>query len=154
MACYEATSHTFWLRNFNSGLQIIESISKSLRIFCHNSAAVFFSKNNKSSSASKMVDIKFLVVRDRIRNHLVWIEHICTYMAIANSLTKVLASKIFKYMFVKWVLLMWQNQGRNLTFEISLWLIIFQNILFYFVHIIIVQNTIIILTLFFNHNGL
>ncbi|XP_070015738.1 secreted RxLR effector protein 161-like [Nicotiana sylvestris] len=50
IACYEATSHELWLKNFISGLTVVDSISRPLRIFCDNSAAVFFSNNNKSGS--------------------------------------------------------------------------------------------------------
>ncbi|KAA0031640.1 Retrovirus-related Pol polyprotein from transposon TNT 1-94 [Cucumis melo var. makuwa] len=42
VACFEATVHGLWLRNFISGLGIIDSIVKPLRIYCDNSAAVFF----------------------------------------------------------------------------------------------------------------
>ena len=42
VACFEATVHGLWLRNFISGLGIVDSISKPLRIYCDNSAAVFF----------------------------------------------------------------------------------------------------------------
>ncbi|XP_070020437.1 secreted RxLR effector protein 161-like [Nicotiana tabacum] len=63
ISCYEATSHTLWLKNFISGFGIVDSISRPLRILCDNSTAVFFSKNNKSGSRSKHIDIKYLMVR-------------------------------------------------------------------------------------------
>ncbi|XP_075076468.1 secreted RxLR effector protein 161-like [Nicotiana tabacum] len=50
ITCYEATSQTLWLKIFISGLRVVDSISRPLRIFCDNSAVVFFSKNNKSGS--------------------------------------------------------------------------------------------------------
>ncbi|XP_070044951.1 secreted RxLR effector protein 161-like [Nicotiana tomentosiformis] len=50
IACYEATSQALWLKNFISGLRIVDSISRPLRILCDNSVAAFFSKNNKSGS--------------------------------------------------------------------------------------------------------
>ena len=48
VACYEVTTQPLWLRNFIIGLMIIDSISRHLKIFCDNSAVVFFSKNNRS----------------------------------------------------------------------------------------------------------
>ncbi|KAA0063449.1 Retrovirus-related Pol polyprotein from transposon TNT 1-94 [Cucumis melo var. makuwa] len=42
VACFEATVHGLWLQNFISGLGIVDSIAKPLRIYCDNSAAVFF----------------------------------------------------------------------------------------------------------------
>ncbi|XP_075077045.1 secreted RxLR effector protein 161-like [Nicotiana tabacum] len=64
IACYEATSQALYLKNFISGLRIVDSISRPWRILCDNSAAKFFSKNNKSGSRSKHIDIKYFMVRD------------------------------------------------------------------------------------------
>ncbi|XP_070005861.1 secreted RxLR effector protein 161-like [Nicotiana sylvestris] len=50
IACYEATSQALWLKNFISGLRIVDSISRPLRIFCDNSAAVFFLRIIKVAS--------------------------------------------------------------------------------------------------------
>ena len=50
VACFEASSHVLWLRNFVSRLGVVDSIAKSLRIYCDNTAAIFFSKNDKFSS--------------------------------------------------------------------------------------------------------
>ena len=41
---FEATTHAIWLRSFISGLQSIISLSKPLKIYCDNSAAVFWPK--------------------------------------------------------------------------------------------------------------
>ncbi|KAA0032876.1 Retrovirus-related Pol polyprotein from transposon TNT 1-94 [Cucumis melo var. makuwa] len=42
VACFEATVHGLWLWNFISGLGIVDSIAKPLRIYCDNSVTVFF----------------------------------------------------------------------------------------------------------------
>ena len=42
MACYEATCHAIWLQNFISTLEVVHSISRSLKLLCDNSAAVSF----------------------------------------------------------------------------------------------------------------
>ena len=41
---FEAALHGVWLKNFISGLGIMDSISKPLRIYCDNSADVFMAK--------------------------------------------------------------------------------------------------------------
>ena len=56
---FKATSHGVWMKSFISGLRIVDSISKPLKVFCDNSAAVFLAKNNKSRSRSKHIDIKY-----------------------------------------------------------------------------------------------
>ncbi|KAA0042410.1 retrotransposon protein, putative, Ty1-copia subclass [Cucumis melo var. makuwa] len=42
VACVEAIVHGLWLQNFISRLGIVDSIAKLLRIYCDNSATVFF----------------------------------------------------------------------------------------------------------------
>ena len=65
VSCFEATSHGVWMKSFISGLRIVDSISRPLRIFCDNSAAVFMAKNNKSGSRSKHIDIKYIFSQKR-----------------------------------------------------------------------------------------
>src|ERR1044072_5174210 len=50
VSCFEATLHGVWLKSFISGLRVIDSISRPLRMYCDNSAAVFMAKNNKNGS--------------------------------------------------------------------------------------------------------
>ena len=57
VACYEATCHAIWLRNFISAL--VHSIPRPLKLFCDNSATVSFSRNTRSTSRSKHIDVKF-----------------------------------------------------------------------------------------------
>ena len=94
--CFEATSHGVWLKSFISGLRIMDSISRPLRIFCDNSAAVFMAKNNKSGSRSKHIDIKYLTIRERVKEKKVVIEHISTELMIADPLTKGMPPLKFK----------------------------------------------------------
>ena len=58
VACFKATIHGLWLRNFSSGLGIVDFVSKPLRIYCDNSASMFFSKNNKYSKGEKHMELK------------------------------------------------------------------------------------------------
>ncbi|XP_057755682.1 secreted RxLR effector protein 161-like [Arachis stenosperma] len=69
IACFEATSQGVWLKNFIFGLKIMDCISRPLRIYCDNSAAIFMAKNNKSSSRSKHIDIKYLAIKDQVRSN-------------------------------------------------------------------------------------
>ncbi|RVW13227.1 Retrovirus-related Pol polyprotein from transposon TNT 1-94 [Vitis vinifera] len=76
IACYEALDHGIWLQNFIIELRIVDGIEKPLRINCDNKAAELYSKNNRSSSKSKHIDIQFLVVKERVQSLQVSIEHI------------------------------------------------------------------------------
>ena len=64
VACFEATVQANWLRNFISGLGVVDSISKPLKIYCDNSATVFFSKNDKYSKGAKHIELKYFVVKE------------------------------------------------------------------------------------------
>ena len=88
VSCFEATTQGVWLKSFISGLRVMDSISRPLRIFCDNSAAVFLAKNNKSGSRSKHIDIKYLAIREHVKEKKVVIEHISTELMIADPLTK------------------------------------------------------------------
>jgi len=95
VTCFEATIHGLWLGNFILGLVIVDSIAKSLKIYCDNSPAFFFSKNDKYSNGAKHMKIKYLSVKKEVRKRKVLIKHISTNLMIANPLTKRLPPKIF-----------------------------------------------------------
>ena len=96
VACFEATSHALWLRNFISGLGVVDSIARPLRIYCDNTAAVFFSKNGKYSSGSKHMEIKYLVVRERVQKQQVSIVNLSTTLMVVDPLSKGLPPKTYK----------------------------------------------------------
>jgi Reverse transcriptase (RNA-dependent DNA polymerase) len=96
VSCFEATSHGVWLKSFISGLRIVDSISRPLRFYCDNSAAVFLAKNNKSGSRSKHIDIKYLAIRERVKENKVTVEHIGTELMIADPLTKGMPPGLFR----------------------------------------------------------
>nr|GEW16125.1 chaperone protein DnaJ 15-like [Tanacetum cinerariifolium] len=63
VSVYNATCHAMLLRNFIIGLKIINSISRPLKIYRDNSAAVSFSNSNSSTGAGLYLDTKdFLMV--------------------------------------------------------------------------------------------
>ena len=73
----------------------MDGIERPLKIYNDNNSAVLYSNNNISSTKSKHIDIKFLVVKERVQSHEVAIEHIGTNSMIADPLTKGLPSKVF-----------------------------------------------------------
>jgi hypothetical protein len=78
ITCYEALGHAMWLKNLIPGLIVIDSISKPLTIYYDNNATIFFSHNNKSSGASKHIDLRYLIVRKSVQDHTINLEHIGT----------------------------------------------------------------------------
>ena len=63
VAYYEATCHSIWLQDFILALEVVHSISRSLKLFYDNSVAVSFSRNTRSTSRSKHIDTKFFFVK-------------------------------------------------------------------------------------------
>ena len=66
MACYKATCHAIWLLNFISALEVFHSIFRPLKLLCDNFAVVSFSKNTKSTSRSKHIDVKFFFFKEKV----------------------------------------------------------------------------------------
>ncbi|KAL6333745.1 hypothetical protein AAG906_028931 [Vitis piasezkii] len=78
VTCYKACCHVIWMRNFISALGVVDSISRPLKLFCDNSAVVVFSKNTRSTSRSKHIDVKFYFVKEKVIEFLIDIEHMST----------------------------------------------------------------------------
>jgi hypothetical protein len=96
IACYEAVGQAIWLKNFIPGLRVVDSISRPLTLYCDNKAVIFFSHNNKSSKAVKHIDLKYLMVRERVQDHTINLEHISTKKMLADPLTKDLSPNVFQ----------------------------------------------------------
>ena len=95
VTCYEASNHGIWLKIFVTRLKILEGIERPLKLYCDNKSVVFYSNNNRSSTKSKHIDIKFLVVKERVQSGQITIEHLGTNSMIADPFTKILPPKIF-----------------------------------------------------------
>ena len=70
-------------------------IERPLKIFCENNSAVLYSNNNRSSAKLKDIDIKFLIVKERVQSGQLSIQHIGTNSMIADPLTKGVPPKVF-----------------------------------------------------------
>jgi hypothetical protein len=57
---------------------VVDCIDKPLKIYCDNQPAVFYAHNNKSSKATKPIEVKYYVVKDKIQDQTIRLEHIRT----------------------------------------------------------------------------
>ena len=96
VVCYEATCHAIWLQNFILALEVVHSISRPLKLFCDNSTVVSFSRNTRSTSISKNIDVKFIFVKEKVVESLIPVEHTPTTSMLAGPLTKVLPIYVFQ----------------------------------------------------------
>ena len=95
IACYKASNHGVWLWNFCHGVRIVDDIEIPLKSFCDNKSVVLYSNNNRSLLKSKHIDIKFLVVKERVQSGQLSIEHVVTNSMVTDSFSKGLSSKMF-----------------------------------------------------------
>ena len=77
-------------------LKVVDDIHRPLKLYCDNEPAVCYAHNNKSSGAAKHIDIKFYVVKDKVRDHSISLEHISTKKMLADPLTKGLPPIVFR----------------------------------------------------------
>ena len=96
IACYEATWQVNWLKKFMPGLKVVDDIHKPLKLYCDNNLAVCYAHNNKSSGAAKHIDIKYYVMKDKVRDHIISLEHIRTEKMLVDLLTKGLPPSVFR----------------------------------------------------------
>ncbi|XP_070660599.1 secreted RxLR effector protein 161-like [Malus domestica] len=96
LSCCEVVNQAVWLKNFITGLHVVDSISRPMQFYCDNNAAIFFTKNNKRSNATRNLDIKFLVAHGKVMEGLVKIDYLETSLMIAGPLNKVVPAVVFK----------------------------------------------------------
>ncbi|KAM1649263.1 hypothetical protein ACFX14_010560 [Malus domestica] len=96
LSCCEAVDQAIWLKNFITGLRVVDSIARPIQIFCDNNAAIFFTKNNKRSSATRNLDIKYLIAREKVMAGLVKIDYLETGSMVADPLNKAVPVVVFK----------------------------------------------------------
>jgi hypothetical protein len=65
VACYEAVGQAIWLKKLVSGLRVVDSIERPLKLYCNNEPAVLYTHNNKKIKAVKHINIRFYVVKEK-----------------------------------------------------------------------------------------
>ena len=93
---YEAMGQVNWLKKFMPGLKVVDDIHRPLKLYYDNEPAVCYAHNNKSSGAAKHINIKFYVVKDKVQDHSISLEHVSTKKMLADPLTKGLPSNVFR----------------------------------------------------------
>ena len=96
IACYEVSNHGNWLKIFVTNLKVVHGVERPLELYCDNMLAIMFANNNWSLTKSKHIDIQFLVVKERVQNGQLSIEHIGTNSMVANPLTKAVSTTVFR----------------------------------------------------------
>ena len=77
-------------------MKVVDDIYRPLKLYCDDNSAVQYAHNNKLSGAVKHNDIKYYVVKDKVRDHVISLEHISTEKILADPLIKGLPPNVFK----------------------------------------------------------
>ena len=67
----------------------------TLTIYCDNISTINISKNPVQHSRTKHIDIRHHFIRELVENKFVVIEHVATYMPLADIFTKALDASRF-----------------------------------------------------------
>jgi hypothetical protein len=51
-----------------SGLRVIDSIERPLKLYCDNEPAILYIHNNKKTKAVKHINIRFYIVKEKIQD--------------------------------------------------------------------------------------
>lgn len=98
IAVHEAACQALWLRIFFfPQTKLVDSIiSRPLKIHCGNSAAVCFPWNNRRSTNSKHIDLKYYNIKERVKHRELAIVKIGTLHQLADPFTKLLTVAAFQ----------------------------------------------------------
>jgi hypothetical protein len=96
VACYEAVRQAMWLKKFVLSLRVVDNIERSLKLYCDNELAVLYAHNNKKTKAVKHINIRFYVVKEKIQDQIISLEHISTKKMIVDPLTNDLPPSVFR----------------------------------------------------------
>jgi hypothetical protein len=96
VACYEAVRQTMWLKKFLPDLRVVDNIERPLKLYCDNEAVVLYAHNNKKIKSAKHINIRFYVVKEKIQDQTISLEHISNKKMIADPLMKGLPPSVFR----------------------------------------------------------
>nr|GEV29863.1 hypothetical protein [Tanacetum cinerariifolium] len=93
IAASEAGMKAVWIRKFISGLGIVPTINKPIRMFCDNSAALQFANEPRVQRGARHFHRKYHYVRECIKLGKIKFLKVHTYDDLADPFTKALSNK-------------------------------------------------------------
>jgi hypothetical protein len=77
-------------------LRVVDIIEWPLKIYYSIEPSVVYAHNNNKTKTVKHINIKFYVVKEKIKDHTISLEHISTKKIIADPLMKGLSPNVFR----------------------------------------------------------
>jgi hypothetical protein len=96
VACYEGVGQTIRLKKFMPSLRVVDNIERPLKLYYDNESTVLYAHNNKKTKANKYINIRFYVVKEKIQDQTISVEHISTKNMIIDPLMKGLPPSVFR----------------------------------------------------------
>ncbi|KAK2578209.1 hypothetical protein KPH14_012845 [Odynerus spinipes] len=87
-ACSETVKDIIWVKNILVEMNFYMFYCKPIILYCDNRAAIEWIGNNRSSTKTRHVNMKFHFIRDEIEKGELSVRHIDTKHMIADFLTK------------------------------------------------------------------
>jgi hypothetical protein len=78
------------------GLRVVDSIERPLKLYWDNEPAVLYTRNNKKTKTVKHINIRFYVVKEKIQDQTISLEHISTKKMIVDPFTNDLPPSVFR----------------------------------------------------------
>jgi hypothetical protein len=78
------------------GLRVVDNIEKPRKLYCDNEPAVLYAHNNKKIKAVKHINIRFYVVKEKIQDQTISLEHISIKKMIVDPFTNGLSPSVFR----------------------------------------------------------
>jgi hypothetical protein len=73
-------------KKFLSDLRVVDIIERPLKLYCDNEPTIFYAHNNKKTKTAKHINIRFYVVKEKIQDQTISLEHItqCVQRALSR----------------------------------------------------------------------
>jgi hypothetical protein len=60
------------------GLKVVDNVERPLKLYCDNEPTILYAHNNKKMKAAKHINIRFYVLKEKIQDQTISLEHINT----------------------------------------------------------------------------
>ena len=88
IAASEAAMEAVWIRKFVSGLRVMPSIQRPIKMYCDNSAAITFANEPGIMKGTRHYPIKYHYVREQVEIGEIEVLKVHTDDNLADQLTK------------------------------------------------------------------
>ena len=85
-------------------LGVVPQAQLTIIFYCDNNGAVVQSKNSRNHKGVNNIEHKYHLIREKIRHRDVVVTKVVLADNLADPFTKGLASNVFSFIWIKWVL--------------------------------------------------